>query len=157
MGQYLCYRNNELPENAKPSENAIEFGCDACEYMENNELKTCSKFIGITGKSPQSNEEYIETFKCSENWMPILMIENSQKVLSTAAATESLRNVTAESFSAMNANLKNTAEALVNTNMMKNLKQDVRDVTPVVTPAVTSAAGAHQVAISAIPKDIYGG
>ena len=81
------------------------------------------------------------------------MIENSQKVLSTAAAVESLRNVTAESFSAMNANLKNTAEALVNTNMMKSLKQDVRDVTPVVTPAIDSAVAPA----SFNPKDIYGG
>ena len=40
-----CYRGNILPKEAKATENSKSFGCDACEYMENNELIRCSKFI----------------------------------------------------------------------------------------------------------------
>ena len=123
-----CYRGNELPENAKASENAKSYGCDACEFMHNNELIRCSKFIGLSGKNPQSEEEFSDTFRCVETWVPILMIENSKQGLSTTVAVESARNTINESISTVNTNLKNSMEALSNANVMSRLEQKTREV-----------------------------
>lgn len=51
----------------------------------------CPKFIRIEGKNPQS-EENISEYGCSDTFLPMLMIENSQQQRQTAAAVESFRN-----------------------------------------------------------------
>ncbi len=54
----------------------------------------CWKWIQVQGSNPNTGEEMSE-FKCSDSWMPILTIENSQQQRQTGAAVESLRNVVA--------------------------------------------------------------
>lgn len=54
------------------------------------ELK-CAFFCKITGQNPNTGE-HIDEYACSIQWMPILMIENSQMQRQTGAAVESFRN-----------------------------------------------------------------
>ena len=145
-----CYRGNELPENAKASENAKSYGCDACEFMHNNELIRCSKFIGLSGKNPQSEEEFSDTFRCVETWVPILMIENSKQGMSTTVAVESARNTINESIGTLNSNLKNTTEALGNSLMMRTLEQNTKELPQAPVKAVSGITVENC-------NDIYGG
>jgi hypothetical protein len=52
---------------------------------------TCPLWISIRGKNPQS-EEIIDRWGCAIEFMPLLMIENSQQQRQTGAAVESFRN-----------------------------------------------------------------
>ena len=53
----------------------------------------CSWFTQIRGTHPQTGEE-IDEWNCAVNWIPTLLIENSQQQRQTGAAVESLRNET---------------------------------------------------------------
>ena len=53
----------------------------------------CSWFTQIRGTHPQTGEE-IDEWGCAVNWIPTLLIENSQQQRQTGAAVESLRNET---------------------------------------------------------------
>ena len=53
----------------------------------------CSWFTQIRGAHPQTGEE-IDEWGCAVNWMPTLLIENSQQQRQTGAAVESFRNET---------------------------------------------------------------
>jgi hypothetical protein len=52
---------------------------------------TCEWWIHVRGKHPQS-EEIFDRWGCAIQWMPMLMIENSQMQCQTGAAVESFRN-----------------------------------------------------------------
>ena len=51
----------------------------------------CPLWVQISGKHPQS-EKIIDHWNCSLAWLPMLLIENSQKQSHTGAAVESFRN-----------------------------------------------------------------
>jgi hypothetical protein len=51
----------------------------------------CPKFVHIIGKNPQS-DEHIDRYGCSDSFLPMLLIENSQMQRQTGAAVESFRN-----------------------------------------------------------------
>ncbi len=51
----------------------------------------CRLFVHIKGKHPQG-EEIVDKWGCSFEFMPWLMIENSQMQRQTGAAVESFRN-----------------------------------------------------------------
>lgn len=51
----------------------------------------CWKWMQIQGKNPNTGEDTNE-WRCSDNWMVFLTIENSQQQRQTGAAVESLRN-----------------------------------------------------------------
>lgn len=53
----------------------------------------CSWFTQIRGNDPQTGKE-IDEWACAVTWMPMLLIENSQKQRETGAAVESFRNET---------------------------------------------------------------
>ena len=53
----------------------------------------CSWFTQIRGTHPQTGEE-IDEWGCAVNWIPTLLIENSQQKRLTGASVESLRNET---------------------------------------------------------------
>jgi len=55
------------------------------------ELHACRFWIKIVGKHPQTGAE-IDHYDCAFTWMPILLIENTQKQRETGAAVESFRN-----------------------------------------------------------------
>jgi len=62
----------------------------------------CPLWIQVRGKNPQSNEE-VDHWACSFAWLPMLLIENSQRQVQTGAAVESFRN---EMVSANHSTLK---------------------------------------------------
>jgi len=45
----------------------------------------------VRGTNPNTGEE-VDDWGCAQAWMPILMIDNSQKQRQTGAAVESFRN-----------------------------------------------------------------
>ena len=51
----------------------------------------CAWFTQVRGKNPQTGAD-VDEWGCAINWLPILMIENSQQQRSTGAAVESFRN-----------------------------------------------------------------
>ena len=51
----------------------------------------CAWFTQIRGQNPQSGEE-VDEWGCAVTWLPMLLIENSQKQRQTGAAVESARN-----------------------------------------------------------------
>ena len=53
----------------------------------------CSWFTQIRGTHPQTGQE-IDEWGCAVNWIPTLLIENSQQQRQTGAAVESFRNET---------------------------------------------------------------
>ena len=52
----------------------------------------CPKWIQVQGANPNTGEP-IDDWRCADNWMVFLTIENSQQQRQTGAAVESLRNV----------------------------------------------------------------
>jgi hypothetical protein len=51
----------------------------------------CWKWIQIQGKDPNTGADLNE-WRCSDNWMVFLTLENTQKQIETGAAVESFRN-----------------------------------------------------------------
>lgn len=51
----------------------------------------CPKWIQITGANPNTGEQ-VNRHDCSDAWLPMLLIENSQQQRQTGAAVESFRN-----------------------------------------------------------------
>jgi hypothetical protein len=69
----------------EPKANCPLDGFKPCRQLE------CAWFLQIRGTNP-NNGESVDDWGCSMNWMPILMIENSQQQRQTGAAVESFRN-----------------------------------------------------------------
>jgi hypothetical protein len=55
----------------------------------------CPKWTHIMGTDPQTGTD-VNRYGCSDSFLPLLLIENSQQQRQTAAAVESLRNVVHE-------------------------------------------------------------
>ena len=53
----------------------------------------CAWFTQVRGTNPQTGQE-VDEWGCAVNWMPMLLIENSQQQRQTGAAVESFRNET---------------------------------------------------------------
>ena len=51
----------------------------------------CHWHIRLRGVNPQTGQE-VDDLGCAMAWIPILLVENSQKQIQTAAAVESFRN-----------------------------------------------------------------
>lgn len=51
----------------------------------------CRKYVNVVGTNPQTGET-VNQWDCSDAWLPVLMVENSQQQRGTSAAVESLRN-----------------------------------------------------------------
>lgn len=51
----------------------------------------CGRWMTIAGTNPNTGEP-INQSKCMDDWMPLLLIENSGQQRATGAAVESLRN-----------------------------------------------------------------
>lgn len=60
------------------------------EYLPCAQLD-CTMFIHIRGLHPQTGEQ-IDEYDCCFNWLPVLLIENSQQTRQAGAAIESFRN-----------------------------------------------------------------
>lgn len=51
----------------------------------------CQKWTHIVGRDPQTGQEF-NRYGCADSFVPLLLIENSQRQTQTAAAIESFRN-----------------------------------------------------------------
>lgn len=51
----------------------------------------CVKWIQIQGKNPQTGE-HINDFRCSDVWVPLLLVDVARQLNSLGAAVESERN-----------------------------------------------------------------
>ena len=51
----------------------------------------CSWFTKVIGHNPQTGKE-VEEWACAVAWLPMLLVENSQKTRESGAAVESFRN-----------------------------------------------------------------
>ena len=54
-------------------------------------LFECAWFIQIRGQNPNTGAD-VDEWGCSQAWLPVLMVENSQQQRQTGAAVESFRN-----------------------------------------------------------------
>jgi hypothetical protein len=52
---------------------------------------SCPKFVHIAGANPNTGEP-VNRYGCSDGFLPMLLIENSQQQRQTGAAIESFRN-----------------------------------------------------------------
>lgn len=55
----------------------------------------CNRWMQIQGNNPNTGEP-VNRYKCVDDWIPMLLIENSQMQRQTGAAVESFRNNVAE-------------------------------------------------------------
>lgn len=52
---------------------------------------SCPKWVRVSGTSPNTGAP-VDSYDCSDAWVPLLLIENSQQQRQTGAAVESFRN-----------------------------------------------------------------
>lgn len=69
----------------EPKANCPLDGFNPCRQLD------CAWFMKVRGNNPNTGEE-IDDYGCSMAWLPVLMIENSQRQHQTGAAVESFRN-----------------------------------------------------------------
>jgi hypothetical protein len=62
-----------------------------CQEIKNNKLHQCAWFVKLAGTNPNTGETQDE-HGCAMNWLPVLLIENSQQQKRTGSAVESFRN-----------------------------------------------------------------
>jgi hypothetical protein len=55
------------------------------------ELCACKFWVHIVGKHPQTGADQ-DLWDCSHSWLPVLLIDNTQRQRETGAAVESFRN-----------------------------------------------------------------
>jgi len=87
-----CAMGSTMPSGAEASEAASEYGCDACEYIFENKVVRCSKFVYLSGQDPQNEKQFKDEGKCVDAWQPILMLEMSNTNRGQTKALESFRN-----------------------------------------------------------------
>ena len=75
----------------------------------------CAWFTQVRGTNPQTGQE-VDEWGCAVNWMPMLLIENSQQQRQTGAAVESFRNHTVELFSPVLPHKEQTKPLLITEN-----------------------------------------
>jgi len=62
-----------------------------CESVKDDTIHRCWWFVRVRGRDMNTGEDVDEN-RCSMNWLPMLLIENSGMQRSTAVAVESFRN-----------------------------------------------------------------
>ena len=58
---------------------------EPCKELE------CAWFTQMRGVNPNTGQE-VDEWNCAVNWLPIMLVENSQQQRHTGAAVESFRN-----------------------------------------------------------------
>ncbi|RLB65533.1 MAG: hypothetical protein DRH08_07850 [Deltaproteobacteria bacterium] len=90
----ICSQGSIKPKDAVITDNAESFGCEACEYIYNNVIHRCNKFISLAGQDPQTGVTLNDIHKCADTWAPILQTEMSGTNRGQTDAIVSLRNET---------------------------------------------------------------
>jgi hypothetical protein len=78
----------------------------------------CSWFTQVRGYNPNTGND-IDEWGCAINWLPLLMIENSQQQRQTAATVQEFRNESSKSSENQNLLLKLLAQNLVSQNQIR--------------------------------------
>lgn len=87
----------------------------------------CSWYTQIRGVNPNTGEN-VDEWACAINWLPMLMIENSQQQRSTGAAVESFRNEMVKANESNINVLSAAAQMLQNTKDYKIIKANIEEV-----------------------------
>lgn len=87
------------------------------------EEHACRWYIQVQGNDPQTGER-LNKWGCAVEWLPMLLIENSQQQRQTGAAVESLRNESVNSSAQLASALLQAA------NVAAVRPPALRDVTP---------------------------
>jgi hypothetical protein len=65
-----------------------------CRYIaDDKSIRTCSAYVGISGRHPQTGEELVDEWRCTDTWIPILLTENARTNRGQTSAIEDLRNI----------------------------------------------------------------
>lgn len=73
-----------------------------CPLLQKKCIKhQCLWYNMLQGKHPQTGAN-VQEWGCSIAWIPLLLVENSQQILGTKAATESFRNEMVKGQNVMN-------------------------------------------------------
>jgi len=70
----------------------------------------CVWYNMLQGKNPQTGLD-VQEWGCSIAWIPLLLVENSQQIMKTSAATESFRNEMVRSNNVMTKVLAHSGDA----------------------------------------------
>ncbi len=93
---------------------------DYCPLIKKDCIGTkCAWFTQVRGTNPNTGQE-VDEWGCAVNWLPMLMIENSQQQRQTGAAVESFRNEMAKAQQASQAVLLTTARLLDNPPLLES-------------------------------------
>lgn len=76
---------------ARKPQSESTYICPLLKQKQEDVCHTCGFYTHVRGKHPQTNEE-LDHWACSIEWLPTLLIENSQQSRQTGAAVESFRN-----------------------------------------------------------------
>lgn len=68
----------------------VKNNCPLNKFEPCKELE-CGWFIQVRGVNPNTGEE-VDEYGCAVSWLPIMLIDNTQKQRETGAAVESFRN-----------------------------------------------------------------
>lgn len=79
-----------------------------CEEAKDGAIHRCAWYACVRGTNLNTGEE-IDEWRCSMNWMPMLLIENSGMQRGTSAAVESFRNEMVKASEATNMTLLEVA------------------------------------------------
>jgi len=73
-----------------------------CPLLQKKCIKhQCIWYNMLQGKHPQTGAD-VQEWGCSIAWIPLLLVENSQQIIGTKAATESFRNEMVKGQAVMN-------------------------------------------------------
>jgi hypothetical protein len=90
----------------------------------------CAWYTHVRGMNPNTGQE-VDEWSCAINWLPMMIIENSQQQRSTGAAVESFRNEMVKA-NETNINVLSAAaqmlQASINEQNTKILPTEVREV-----------------------------
>ena len=82
-----------------------------CPLLKKKCIKhRCVWYNMLQGKHPQTGLD-VQEWGCSIAWIPLLLVENSQQIMKTSAATESFRNEMVRSNSVMTKVLAHSRDA----------------------------------------------
>jgi len=76
---------------ARKPQSESTYLCPLFKEKQEDVCHKCGFYTHVRGKHPQTNEE-IDHWACAIEWLPTLLIENSQQSRQTGAAVESFRN-----------------------------------------------------------------
>lgn len=76
---------------ARKPQSESTYLCPLFKQKQEDVCHTCGFYTHVRGNHPQTGQE-LDHWACAIEWLPTLLIENSQQSRQTGAAVESFRN-----------------------------------------------------------------